>query len=66
MEQGWCVVIKTEIVRELTAAVYNKWHETELERWLSDHGMIYFSGLAATSINTPQISLTLVLPTAGT
>jgi len=19
-------------------AVYNKWHETELERWLSDHG----------------------------
>lgn len=19
--------------------VYNKWHETELERWLSDHGM---------------------------
>jgi hypothetical protein len=66
VEQGWCVVIKTKMVRELTAAVYNKWHETELERWLSDHGMIYFAGLVATSINTPQISLTLVLPTAGT
>ncbi|OAR02600.1 hypothetical protein LLEC1_00342 [Akanthomyces lecanii] len=22
-------------------AVYNKWHETELERWLSDHGIPY-------------------------
>lgn len=22
----------------LTSTVYNKWHETELERWLSDHG----------------------------
>lgn len=21
--------------------MYNKWHETELERWLSDHGMKY-------------------------
>jgi hypothetical protein len=21
--------------------VYNKWHETELERWLSDHGIPY-------------------------
>lgn len=20
------------------ATVYNRWHETELERWLSDHG----------------------------
>lgn len=22
----------------MPAAVYNGWHETELERWLSDHG----------------------------
>lgn len=21
--------------------MYNKWHETELERWLSDHGTIF-------------------------
>ncbi|QUC15928.1 uncharacterized protein UV8b_00169 [Ustilaginoidea virens] len=24
-----------------TKAVYNKWHQTELERWLSDHGIPY-------------------------
>ena len=23
--------------------MYNKWHETELERWLSDHGMSLLS-----------------------
>ena len=23
------------------ATVYNKWHETELERWLSDHNIPY-------------------------
>ncbi|RKF57751.1 Stress response protein ish1 [Erysiphe neolycopersici] len=26
-----------------TKAVYNKWHETELERWLSDHNIPYSS-----------------------
>jgi Putative nuclear envelope organisation protein len=25
----------------LTETVYNKWHETELERWLSDHNVPY-------------------------
>lgn len=25
----------------LTLQVYNKWHETELERWLSDHEIPY-------------------------
>lgn len=25
----------------LTSSVYNKWHETELERWLSDHNIPY-------------------------
>lgn len=25
----------------LTSAAYNKWHETELERWLSDHDIPY-------------------------
>jgi len=24
-----------------TSTVYNKWHETELERWLSDHDIPY-------------------------
>lgn len=29
--------------------VYNTWHETELERWLSDHGMpqLLFAGIPA-------------------
>lgn len=26
---------------DLTTVVYNKWHETELERWLSDHNVPY-------------------------
>jgi hypothetical protein len=25
----------------LSTIVYNKWHETELERWLSDHNVPY-------------------------
>jgi hypothetical protein len=25
----------------ISASVYNKWHETELERWLSDHNVPY-------------------------
>ena len=29
------------IVYRLTISVYNKWHETELDRWLSDHGENY-------------------------
>jgi vacuolar-type H+-ATPase subunit H len=28
-------------VRDLIFLVYNKWHETELERWLSDHDIPY-------------------------
>jgi hypothetical protein len=28
-------------VRDLIFLVYNKWHETELERWLSDHGTYF-------------------------
>jgi hypothetical protein len=26
---------------DLSATAYNKWHETELERWLSDHDVPY-------------------------
>lgn len=28
------IIIEAHVI----VAVYNRWHETELERWLSDHG----------------------------
>lgn len=30
---------RRSLVTDSNAIVYNRWHETELERWLSDHGM---------------------------
>jgi hypothetical protein len=29
------------LIANTSKSVYNKWHETELERWLSDHGVPY-------------------------
>jgi hypothetical protein len=39
-----CLLASTEAVAASSwwsKAVYNKWHETELERWLSDHNIPY-------------------------
>ncbi|EPS29773.1 hypothetical protein POX_b03205 [Penicillium oxalicum] len=39
-----CLLATTEVVAATSwwnKAVYNKWHETELERWLSDHDIPY-------------------------
>ncbi|KAJ5135105.1 uncharacterized protein N7515_004383 [Penicillium bovifimosum] len=39
-----CLLASTEVVAASSwwsKAVYNKWHETELERWLSDHDIPY-------------------------
>jgi hypothetical protein len=33
--------LSSYIVANTSKSVYNKWHETELERWLSDHGVPY-------------------------
>lgn len=33
---GWIFLTNTYL-----SPVYNKWHETELERWLSDHNIPY-------------------------
>lgn len=30
-----------QVLSLLITAAYNKWHETELERWLSDHDIPY-------------------------
>ncbi|KAJ5420816.1 hypothetical protein N7465_003335 [Penicillium sp. CMV-2018d] len=39
-----CLLASTEVVAASSwwnKAIYNKWHETELERWLSDHNIPY-------------------------
>jgi hypothetical protein len=35
-ESRWVIPARANVIG---LTVYNKWHETELERWLSDHGM---------------------------
>jgi hypothetical protein len=37
----FCVVILAEADQVTRIIVYNKWHETELERWLSDNNVPY-------------------------
>jgi hypothetical protein len=45
VEQSWWACVLAMELRTGCGAnvitVYNKWHETELERWLSDHGSFY-------------------------
>ena len=38
---GMLVARLLEVTRADRSLAYNKWHETELERWLSDHDVPY-------------------------
>lgn len=44
VHQGWSVSHVQQFHNQSTTHIsiaYNKWHETELERWLSDHDITY-------------------------